>query len=194
MSGATAAPATPPDGIPRLGLDALAPQLAEYLRPTVERLGYLGEFFQALGHAPEAVIQFMEYTKAVKAPLSDRHTEVLALAVSARLGASYERIQHERLAQRLGCGIHWIAAAECRPGAAAELLAPDERLVQTLALAVVERGGREVTRELRAVADVLGPGKAVAALLQTTRFVTIACLCHALALAPPLASIFTEAA
>ena len=120
--------ATPADGIPRLGLDALDPKLAGLLKPTVERLGYLGEFFQAVGHVPEAVLQFMEYTKAVKTPLTDAENEVLALAVCSALAGDYERIQHERLSSRLGFSNDWIAAASGRPGSDASQLMPGEAL------------------------------------------------------------------
>ena len=81
------------DGIPRLSFAQLDPALADYLKPTVDRLGYFGEFFQTTGHVPDAVRQFMEYTKAVKSPLADNLNEVLALAVCAALGARYELIQ-----------------------------------------------------------------------------------------------------
>ena len=47
-------------------------------------------------------------------------------------------------------------------------------------------------RELAAVTTALGHAKAVAALLQVTRFVTIALLCNALALEVPVPSIFDE--
>ena len=43
------------DGIPRLALGELDGGLQELLKPTVERLGYLGEFFGVAGHVPGAV-------------------------------------------------------------------------------------------------------------------------------------------
>ena len=89
------------DALPRLEFDQLEPALAEYLKPTVDRLGYFGEYFQATAHVPDALRLFMDYTKAVKSPLGDNLNELLALTVCAALGADYERIQHERLAQRL---------------------------------------------------------------------------------------------
>ena len=40
-----------------------------------------------------------------------RQNEVLALTVCSMLEADYERIQHERLAQKMGLSREWIAAA-----------------------------------------------------------------------------------
>ena len=182
-------------GIPRLrSLDELDPRLADYLAPTVARLGYLGELFQTLGHVPDAVVAFMEYTKAVKAPLSDRENELLALVVSAVLGADYERIQHERLALKLGLSRDWIAELTGRKVESPSQLNDQDRRLQELALAVVARHGKGVEEELRALVDEVGPQKAVAVLLQISRFVTIALLVNALQLRLPVPSIFEQAA
>ena len=183
---------TAQDGIPRLGLDAVDPAVRDLLKPTVERLGYFGEFFQVAAHVPGAIPAFMQYTGAVKAPLADAHNEVLALTVCGALEADYERIQHERLAKRLGFTLDWIAAASGRPGSHASALTDDERKLQALALAMVSTHGLRCGEELRAVVDALGPEKAVAALLQVSRFVTIALLCNALSLTLPVASVFDE--
>ena len=180
------------DGIPRLGLDAVDPAVRDLLGPTVERLGYFGEFFQVAAHVPGAIPAFMQYTGAVKAPLADAHNEVLALTVCGALEADYERIQHERLAKRLGFPLEWIAAASGRAGSHASALEDDERKLQALALAMVSTHGLRCGDELRAVVDALGPEKAVAALLQVSRFVTIALMCNALSLTLPVASVFDE--
>jgi hypothetical protein len=180
------------DGIPRLGLDAVDPAVRDLLGPTVERLGYFGEFFQVAAHVPGAIPAFMQYTGAVKAPLAEAHNEVLALTVCGALEADYERIQHERLAKRLGFPLDWIAAASGRAGSHASALKDDERKLQALALAMVSTHGLRCGDELRAVVDALGPQKAVAALLQVSRFVTIALLCNALSLTLPVASVFDE--
>ena len=180
------------DGIPRLGLEAVDPAVRDLLKPTVERLGYFGEFFQVAAHVPGAIPAFMQYTGAVKAPLGDAHNEVLALTVCGALEADYERIQHERLAKRLGFPLDWIAAASGRAGSHASALKDDERKLQALALAMVSTHGLRCGDELRAVVDALGPEKAVAALLQVSRFVTIALMCNALSLTLPVASVFDE--
>ena len=180
------------DSIPRLSHDDLDASLKELLKPTVDRLGYLGEFFQVAGHVPNAVPAFMQYTGAVKAPLADAHNEVLALAVCGMLEADYERIQHERLARRQGFTLDWIAAASGRPGASVSHLKEDERALQALAQAVVTSQGLRCKPELEAVVRLLGPQKAVAALLQISRFAGIALLCNALSLSLPVPSVFDE--
>lgn len=178
------------DGLKRLSLDEVEPALRTELEPTVERLGYFGEFFQVFGAVPGAVSAFMTYTKTVKAPLADSENEVLALAVCAALGASYERIQHERLSVRLGLDIAWIAAAEGHDGADMTRLSIHEMALRDLALAVVSTHGKDCKAQVAAAAAVVGPQKAAAALLQVTRFMTIATLCNALELSLPVPSIF----
>lgn len=178
------------DGIPRLALESVDPALRDLLKPTVDRLGYFGEFFQVAAHVPGAIPAFMQYTGAVKAKLSDAHNEVLALSVCAMLEADYERIQHERLARKLGFSRDWIAAAEGRPGSHPSALGDDERRLQALAQAVVPSHGLRCEAELRAVVDLLGHERAVAALLQISRFVMIAVMCNALALTLPVSSVF----
>ena len=180
------------DGIPRLAFETIDPAVREQLKPTVDRLGYFGEFFQVAAHVKGAIPAFMQYTGAVKAPLSDAHNEVLALTVCGALEADYERIQHERLAKRLGFPLDWIAAASGRPGSHASTLKDDERKLQALAIAMVSSHGLRCGSELEAVVAALGPERAVAALLQVSRFVNIALLCNALSLTLPVASVFDE--
>ena len=181
------------DGIPRVALEALDPALRDFLKPTIDRLGYLGEFFQVAAHVPNAIPAFMQYTGAVKAPLSDAQNEVLALTVCAMLEADYERIQHERLSRRLGFSIEWIAAASGRPGSHVSVLKEDERALLALAQAAVSSHGLRCASELQAVAKLIGPDRAVAALLQISRFMGIALMCNALALELPVPSVFDEA-
>lgn len=178
--------------VPRLAYDELEPSLQAFLKPTVDRLGYLGEFFQVAGHVPGAVPAFMQYTGAVKTPLADAHNEVLALTVCRMLEADYELIQHERLARRLGFTREWIAAAEAREGSSASALKDDERALQALAQAAVASHGLRCAPELAAVTALLGPQRAVAAMLQIARFVGIAMMCNAFALALPVPSVFDE--
>ena len=143
-------------------------------------------------HVPGAIPAFMQYTGAVKAPLADAHNEVLALTVCGALEADYERIQHERLAKRLGFSLDWIAAASGRAGSHASALTDDERKLQALALAMVSTHGLRCATSSARSSTRSGREKAVAALLQVSRFVTIALLCNALSLTLPVASVFDE--
>ena len=95
--------------IPRLELDALRSDLVAYLKPRVERLGYLGEMFKCAGNAPDATLQFMHFTDALKETLPDRLTELGALTVASFMDNRYERHQHERLSVKLGFAREWIA-------------------------------------------------------------------------------------
>jgi alkylhydroperoxidase family enzyme len=173
--------------IRRLGMGELPPALAEALRPRVERLGYLGEFFQCAANVPDALLAFDVFTAALKRALPDHISEVVALTVATRLGNAYERHQHERLCRRMGLGDAWIEAVE--------RLEPDaldgaERTVQHLALAMLERHGHEVRAELEQVVDALGQQRAMAVLLSIGRYVTHSLVVNALALRPPVPSIF----
>src|SRR5713101_5552818 len=96
------------DLIPRLSMTELDPQLAELLRPKVERLNYLGEFFQCTGHQPRALISFHKLTEDLKEALPDNLTELVALTIAAKMKNAYERVQHERLALKLGFSEAWV--------------------------------------------------------------------------------------
>jgi alkylhydroperoxidase family enzyme len=171
--------------IPRLSPEALRGDVAEMLRPRVERLGYLGEFFRCAGHQPAALLSFMAFTEDLKRALPDRLTEVVALTVSTELGNAYERHQHERLSIKLGFGEAWVRAVEALD---AEGIAEDERVVQALTLAVIRRHGHGTSRELDAVAGAIGPEQAIAVLMQIGRYVTHAFMVNALELQPPVPS------
>ena len=94
--------------IARVGFDELDPALREVLRPRVERLGYLGEFFQCAAHQPEALISLNSLTEQLRGALPDDAAEIVALTVAAVTGNDYERHQHERLSLKLGFGEAWI--------------------------------------------------------------------------------------
>lgn len=171
-------------------LAELGPALQQELQPVVDRLGYFGEFFQVYGQVPSAIETFMGYTRSVKAPLSDAENELLALTVCASLDDQYERIQHERLCVKLGMSMDWIAAASGRAGHAASFLSDPEQALRRLALAVIERHGKNCSEEISECIDALGQIKTKAALLQITRFMSIATLCNCDQLALPVPSIF----
>src|SRR5216684_4295787 len=88
----------------------LPPDLAALLRPRVERLGYLGEFFRYAAHQPKALMSFLEFTEDLKQALPDNLTEVVALTVARLMENDYERVQHERLALKRGLGEPWLRA------------------------------------------------------------------------------------
>lgn len=176
-------------GILRLSLAQMDAELAAMLRPRVERLGYLGEFFQCAAHQPEPLKHFYRLTEALKQALPDRVTEVVALTVASHLQNDYERVQHERLSLKLGFGDIWIRDVLRRdPQQPASALSDTDRAVQALTLAVLARHGRGVRGELESVVALLGPEAAIAVLFLIGRYVTHAQMVNALELTPPVAS------
>jgi hypothetical protein len=174
--------------IPRLEPDAWTPEVVDVLRARIARLGYAGEFFKCAAHQPAALVSFMTFTEDLKHALPDRLTEVVALTVSTVLENAYERHQHERLSLRLEFGAAWIRAVESRNPLAARELDPAERAVQALTLAVIERHGKQTSRELDDVVRAIGPAAAIAVLMLIGRYVTHALMANALDLAPPVPS------
>lgn len=174
--------------IPRLSMAELDPQLSEMLRPKVERLKYLGEFFQCTGHQPEALMSFYKLTEDLKEALPDNLTELVALSCAAFMGNAYERVQHERLSLKLGFSEAWVREAlRLTPDESSELSAT-EKLVQKLTLAVLERRGHNTSAELEAVVEAIGHQQAVAVLLLVGRYVMHALVANCLALEPPVTS------
>ncbi len=179
--------------IPRLSYSELDPQLAEMLRPKVERLNYLGEFFQCIGHQPRALMSFYSLTEDLKDALPDNLTELVALTIAAKMRNAYERVQHERLAFKLGFSEAWIRAVislKAKPGGE---LSATELLAQQLALAVLERQGHETNTELEEVIKAIGHKQAVAVLMLIGRYVMHALITNCLALKPPVSSRLSSA-
>lgn len=181
-----------PRSIERLSFDRLAPKVQDVLRARVERLGYLGEFFQCAGHQPDVLAPFMEMTEALKKALPDRLTEVGALTVACVMGNDYERHQHERLSTKLGFDKSWVAEVERLDPDAADEMSEAERALQRLILAAIARKGKGVGDEFEAAIASLGPDQAIAALFLVGRYITHAIIVNVLGLDPPVPSIFAE--
>lgn len=178
--------------IRRLEFDELEPQLAELLRPRVKRLGYLGEFFKCMAHQPAALRHFTELTEDLKHALPDKLTELVALTVAGTMRNSYERHQHERLSETLGFGRAWIADVNLLSPGAAVSLSSDERAVQSLVLAVVQRGGCDCAAERDAAERAVGAEVLAGVLMLIGRYMMHSIIVNTLELAPPVTSIFAE--
>lgn len=174
--------------IPRLSLSELEPQLAEVLRPKVERLTYLGEFFQCTAHQPQALISFFTLTEDLKEALPDNLTELVALTISTKMENAYERVQHERLALKLGFSEHWVREAESYDAITGGQLSPTELRVRQLVTAILDRQGHETKAELEEVIKDIGYKQAVAILMLIGRYVMHALIANSLALEPPVSS------
>jgi alkylhydroperoxidase family enzyme len=174
--------------VPRVSFAELDPQLAELLRPKVERLGYLGEFFQCAGHQPRALLSFYRLTEDLKEALPDNLTELVALTIATKMGNAYERVQHERLALKLGFNENWVREVVSLENKYAGKLSTEELLVQKLVLAMLERDGHDTTAEFESVIEAIGYKDAIAVLMLIGRYVMHALMANCLALEPPVKS------
>jgi alkylhydroperoxidase family enzyme len=178
--------------LPRLPFEQLDERAQAVLQERVERLGYLGEFFQVTGVQPTLLVPFMEMTHAFKEVLPQRLIELVALTVARLMDNRYEQHQHERLSHKLGFGKPWISAVlTLAPQDAAEL-SDAEQQVQQLVIAMVDRRGKAVQQELAAVIAAIGEQQSVAVLFLVGRYITHALIVNSLELAPPVQSIFKE--
>jgi alkylhydroperoxidase family enzyme len=174
--------------IPRLPQEKLSPDLEAFLRPRIERLGYLGEFFQCTAHQPEALLSFLEFTDHLKHALPNNLTEIVSLSVAQLMNNSYERVQHERLSLKLGFGENWVREVLSLSANGNGALSEPEVLVQRLVVAVINRKGHETTRELEAVIQSIGPAMTIAVLMLIGRYMSHAMIVNSLNLAAPVPS------
>lgn len=173
----------------RIEFPDLAPEVQDLLRPRVERLGYLGEFFKVTAHQPAALGHFYRLTEDLKEALAPDITETVALTAATRLGSDYERNQHERLSLKLGFAREWVAQIErCDPDAAA--ISDTQRSVQRFTLKVLENFGKGAAAQRDALVAAIGDAAAVGVMFLVGRYATHAMIVNALELAPPVQSIF----
>jgi hypothetical protein len=173
-------------------MDDLEPRLRETLRPRVERLGYLGEFFKCTGHAPDVLRYFMEMTEALKKAVPDRVTEAVSLTVAVKTGNEYERNQHERLCIKLGFGHDWVRQVEKLDPEQQDLMAEAERAAQAYTLAAMARYGHKCEREFERVLSAMEVSEAIGVMMLIGRYITHSIAVNTLALTPPKPSIFDE--
>lgn len=178
------------NAIPRLEMDQLREDLAQYLGPRVKRLGYLGELFKCAGNAPGVILTFMHFTDALKEALPDRLTELGALTVASFMENRYERNQHERLSEKLGFPREWIAEVNRLEPQAATTMTEVEKTAQAYALKALRTRGLDVEAEFGALAAQLPASEAMAFVMLIGRYVTHAVVVNTLKLEPPVPSIF----
>jgi alkylhydroperoxidase family enzyme len=149
--------------------DALDGELREMLAPRVERLGYLGEFFQLAAHQPDALAGFVRFTESLKAALPWRLVEIAALTVAGATENDYERVQHERLARKLGMSeeeVRAIGAGAVAPPLFAAAEVATAELAHQCALAT----GRDNEANFVALRDATDQDTAVGLLLVCSRY------------------------
>lgn len=154
------------DPIPFEELDR---ELRALLAPRVERLGYLGEFFQLAAHQPDALAGFVRFSESLKSALPWRLVEIAALTVASETENDYERVQHERLALTLGMTEEELSAV-----LAGEILPPRfsaaEVATHELALNCARRIGRDGESRFVALRDATDQETAVGVLLVCSRY------------------------
>jgi alkylhydroperoxidase family enzyme len=179
-------------GVPLMGIDELDPAVRQRLQSKIDRLGYLGGFFQLTAHQPEALAAFIDYTDATKRALPDDLAEIVALTVATATGNDYERHQHERLSVILGLGKDWVAAVETLDPDSGELTV-EQRATQRWVLAVLKGHGRRTAAEVDGLVRTLGPKSAIAVALMCGRYVAHATIANSFGIQPPVPSIFATA-
>lgn len=176
------------EGVKPLAFEEIDAGLQDMLRPTVDRLGYFGAFFQYASHAPEVLTGFMRLSGALKAALPDDINETIALTVCTAMDFSYERIQHERLSEKLGLDRAWIAFLT---GLGPQLeLSDAQDAARDLSLAVVEGRYSDAQSLTARLANMQSPAAAMAMLFQATRFMQICAIGKTLDMELGLPSIF----
>ncbi|WP_321911902.1 hypothetical protein [Burkholderia cepacia] len=176
--------------IPRLEMNQLRDDLAQYLEPRVKRLGYLGELFKCAGNAPDVILTFMHFTDALKHALPDRLTELGALTVASFMENRYERHQHERLSEKLGFPREWVAEVIRLEPHLATTLTETEKAAQVYVLKALRTRGLDVEAEFSTLVALLPTSEAIAFMMLIGRYVTHAMVVNTLKLNPPVPSIF----
>jgi len=178
-------------GVPLIDVEELDPQVRRRLQAKIDRLGYLGDFFQLTAHQPEALAAFIDYTDATKKALPDDLAEVVALTVATLTGNDYERHQHERLSIKLGLTKDWVESIE-RLAPESTALTLEQRATQRWVLAVLPNHGHGSESEVDELVRTLGPRDAIAVALMCGRYVAHATIANSFGIKSPVASIFNE--
>jgi len=180
-------------GVPLIGVAELDPRVRQRLQSKIDRLGYLGTFFQLTAHQPEALAAFIDYTDATKKALPNDLAEVIALTVATATGNDYERHQHERLSVKLGLTKDWVARVEKLDPDSGELTL-EQLATQRWVLAVLKDHGRDTEAEVDALVHELGPKAAIAVALMCGRYVAHATIANSFGIQPPVgvSSIFAD--
>lgn len=174
----------------RFQFEELDDFLQERLRPRVERLGYLGEFFQVAATEPRALAGFIDFTEALKEALPARYLEIVALTISSRTGNAYERVQHERLALTVGLDATEVEGIERGKVSEQSGFSEVECAVYDLAEGIVSASGKGCPTAYAALRRLVGDRLAVAVLLTCGRYLAHSAISTTWCLEAPVRSIF----
>jgi alkylhydroperoxidase/carboxymuconolactone decarboxylase family protein YurZ len=163
-------------------------ELQQLLGQRVQRLGYLGEFFQRAAHQPEALTAFYSWTEALKRALPERLVETIALTVASHTGNEYERVQHERLAMSQGMTREEVLALERMRAGTCSSFSDEEVAAAALARCLLEDCGRGCDSALLRLSRLIGEEGTTACLMVGARYVAHATMANAWNLRPPVRS------
>lgn len=176
----------------RISYEELPSPLQEQLRSRVERLGYLGEFFQIAASQPEALSHFIGFTEALKDALDWRLVEVIALTIAVETDNEYERVQHERLALALGMSREEVRALVAGAATAEGGFTAAELAAVRVAREVVYRRGRGCPSAYAALEQRVGHEVAVGCLMTAARYLAHSTMANTWGLRAPVASPLAE--
>lgn len=172
----------------RVPYQEMSTELQDLLAPRLERLGYIGDFFQIAAHQPSALAAFVSYTDSLKEELPWRLVEVIALTVASETGNDYERVQHERLALRLGLSEGEITSITSGAPELNGSFTEAEITAAKLAARMVHSHGRGCGSESDRLVGLIGEQAAVGSVMLAARYLAHAAMANAWRLAPPVAS------
>jgi len=176
----------------RITYEELPSPLQEQLRSRVERLGYLGEFFQIAACQPEALSHFIGFTEALKDALHWRLVEAIALTVAVETGNEYERVQHERLALALGMSPDEVRALATGAATAEGGFTAAELAAVRVAREVVYRRGHGCPASYAALEQRVGHTVAVGCLMTAARYLAHSTIANTWGLRAPVTSPLAE--
>jgi alkylhydroperoxidase family enzyme len=175
------------DALARVPFEDLNPELQKMLGSRFERLGYLGDFFQYAACQPDALAGFVRFSEALKEALPWELVEVVALTVATETDNEYERVQHERLALRLGMNdaqIKAVTDGRLDPSR----FSATQIVTAELARCCARQDGAGCAERLVDLRALVDNETAIGVLLLCARYVAHATVANALGLRAPSAS------
>lgn len=176
----------------KLSLDEMPAELQELLSPRVERLGYLGEFFQYASLQPESLAHFIRWTETLKEALNHRLVEAIALTIASRTNNEYEQVQHERLALKTGFSEEEIRCLIDPRAPSCATLTREELAAAALAGCIVDGLGTGCEPALLRLTRLVGEEEAVGCLMMAARYLAHAVMSNTWRLRAPVPSPLAE--
>jgi alkylhydroperoxidase family enzyme len=181
--------------VERVPFERLPDQLRARLSARMERLGYLGGFFQLAAHQPDALAAFIDFTEALKGALPVRLAELVALRTATLAGCEYERVQHERYALAAhALSLEEVRAVVMSDPRGSEGFGAVDIAVLELATCVAADHGHDSVAAFDRLVGLTDEPTAVGCLLLTARFLAHAAVANCWQLAAPRRSPLTEGA